>query len=67
MYTAKQVAELLQVGVDVVKCFVDLGELDAIDVSLRRGKKRRLRIPEDALRKFGAKAGLCASAVYSGA
>ena len=52
MYTAKQVAELLQVGVDVVKCFVDLGELDAIDVSLRRGKKRRLRIPEDALRKF---------------
>jgi excisionase family DNA binding protein len=52
MHTAKQVAELLQVGVDVVKCFVDSGELDAIDVSLRRGKKRRLRIPEDALRKF---------------
>jgi excisionase family DNA binding protein len=52
MYTAKQVAELLQVGVDVVKCFVDSGELDAIDVCLRRGKKRRLRIPEDALRKF---------------
>ncbi len=52
MYTAKQVAELLQVGVDIVKRFVDSGELDAIDVSLRRGKKRRLRIPEDALRKF---------------
>jgi excisionase family DNA binding protein len=52
MHTAKQVAELLQVGVDVVKSFVDSGELDAIDVSLRRGKKRRLRIPEDALRKF---------------
>ena len=48
MHTAKQVAELLQVGVDVVKSFVDSGELDAIDVSLRRGKKRRLRIPEDA-------------------
>lgn len=32
--------------------FVDSGELDAVDVSLRRGKKRRLRIPEDALHKF---------------
>ncbi len=52
MHTAKQVAEFLQVGVDAVKCFVDKGELDAIDVSLRRGKKRRLRIPEDSLRKF---------------
>jgi len=52
MYTANQVAELLQVGVDIVKCYVDSGELDAIDVSLSRGKKRRLRIPEDALRKF---------------
>jgi excisionase family DNA binding protein len=31
---------------------VDSGDLDAIDVSVRRGKKRRLRIPEDALRKF---------------
>ena len=52
MYSVKQVAELLQVGPGAVKHFVDSGELDAIDVSLRRGKKRRLRIPEGALRQF---------------
>ena len=52
MYTVKQVAEMLQVGVALVKQFVDCGELDAIDVSLKRGKKKRLRIPEDALRQF---------------
>ncbi|MHB9019813.1 MAG: helix-turn-helix domain-containing protein [Minisyncoccota bacterium] len=48
----KQIAELLQVGIGVVKCYVDSGELDAIDVSVKRGKKKRLRIPEDALRQF---------------
>lgn len=52
MYTVKQVAEMLQVGADLIKSFVDSGELDAIDVSLTRGKKRRLRIPDDALEKF---------------
>ena len=52
MYTVKQVAEMLQIGAGLVKRFVDSGELDAIDISLRRGKKRRLRIPEDALRHF---------------
>jgi excisionase family DNA binding protein len=52
MYSAKQVAEMLQVGIGTVKRFVDSGELDAIDVSLKRGKNRRLRIPEDALRHF---------------
>lgn len=52
MYTVKQVAEMLQVGVDAINQFVDTGELDAIDVSIRRGKKRRLRIPEDSLRHF---------------
>jgi excisionase family DNA binding protein len=52
MYTIKQVAEMLQVGTDIVTHFVDSGELDAIDVSVRRGGRRRLRIPEDALRQF---------------
>jgi excisionase family DNA binding protein len=52
MYTVKQVAEMLQVGTDIVTHFVDSGELDAIDVSVRRGGRRRLRIPEDALRLF---------------
>ncbi len=52
MYSVKQVAEMLRVGIRVVTSFVDSGELDAVDVSLRRGKKRRLRIPEDALRQF---------------
>lgn len=52
MYSIKQVAEMLQVGTGLIKNFVDSGELDAIDVSLRRGKKRRLRIPDDALHKF---------------
>jgi excisionase family DNA binding protein len=52
MYSVKQVAEMLQVGIGLVKRFVSSGELDAIDVSLRRGKKRRLRIPEDALHNF---------------
>lgn len=52
MYSAKQVAEMLQVGIGAVNRFVDSGELDAIDVSLKRGKKRRVRIPEDALRQF---------------
>jgi excisionase family DNA binding protein len=59
MHTVKQVAELLQVGVDKVKCFVDSGELDAIGVSWRRGKKRRLRIPKDALRKFLERRRVC--------
>jgi len=52
MYTVKQVAEMLQVAIESVTHFVNSGELDAIDVSLRRGKKRRLRIPEDSLRQF---------------
>jgi excisionase family DNA binding protein len=52
MYSVKQVAEMLQVGPSLIAEFVDSGELDAIDVSLTRGKKRRLRIPEDALRNF---------------
>lgn len=52
MYTVKQLAEMLQVGVETINRFVDSGELDAIDVSLRRGKKRRLRIAEDSLRQF---------------
>ena len=53
MYSVKQVAEMLQVGVGHVGEWVRRGELDAIDVSLTRtGKKMRLRIPEDALRQF---------------
>lgn len=52
MYTAQQVAEMLQVGIGTINEFVDNGELDAIDVALRRGKKRRLRIPDDSLRQF---------------
>lgn len=52
MYSVRQVADMLQVGPAIVAEFVDSGELDAIDVSLKRGKKRRLRIPEDALRNF---------------
>jgi excisionase family DNA binding protein len=52
MYTVKQVAEILQVGAGLVRQFIISGELDAIDVSLKRGSKRRLRIPEDALRLF---------------
>jgi excisionase family DNA binding protein len=52
VYTVKQVAEMLQMGTDIVTHFVDSGELDAIDVSARRGGRRRLRIPKDALRLF---------------
>jgi excisionase family DNA binding protein len=52
MYTIKQVAEMLQVGPGHITDFVNSGELDAIDVSLKRGKKKRLRIPEDSLRQF---------------
>lgn len=52
MYSVRQVAEMLQVGTAIVAEFVNSGELDAIDVSLTRGKKRRLRIPEEALRNF---------------
>ncbi|HEX3998251.1 MAG TPA: helix-turn-helix domain-containing protein [Pirellulales bacterium] len=52
MYTIKQVAEMLQVGSPTVVRFVDSGELAAVDVSLRRGKKRRLRVPAEALEKF---------------
>lgn len=52
MYSVKQVAEMLQVGRATVAKFVNSGELDAIDVSLKHGKKRRLRIPDDALRSF---------------
>jgi excisionase family DNA binding protein len=52
MYTIKQVAELLQVGTGLVSEFVHSGELDAIDVCLTRGKKKRFRIPDDALRQF---------------
>lgn len=52
MYTIKQVAEMLQVASVTVVDFVDSGELTAVDVSLRRGKKRRLRVPADALEKF---------------
>src|SRR5438128_2542134 len=39
MYSAKQVAEMLPVGIGIVNGFVDAGQLDAIDVSLTRGKK----------------------------
>jgi excisionase family DNA binding protein len=52
MYSKKQVADLLQVSPGTVARFVSSGELGAIDVSLRQGKKRRLRIPEDALSQF---------------
>ena len=52
MYSVKQIAELLQVGIGVVKCYVGSGELDAIDVSVKKEKKKRLRVPEDALRQF---------------
>lgn len=52
MHTVKQVAEMLQVSVGTVASFVDSGELDAIDVSKRRGPRKRLRIPEDALCPF---------------
>jgi hypothetical protein len=47
LYSTPQVAEILQIGIETVKCFVDSGELDAIDISLKKGKKRRLRIPKD--------------------
>lgn len=52
MYTVQQVAEILQVGAGLVRQFIISGELDAIDVSLKRGSKKRLRIPDDALRLF---------------
>jgi excisionase family DNA binding protein len=52
MYTIKQVAELLQVGKNLVAQFVESGELDAVDVSLNRGTRKRLRIPDDALQRF---------------
>ena len=32
MYSVKQVAEMLRVGIRVVTSFVDSGELDAVDV-----------------------------------
>lgn len=52
MHTVKQVAELLQIGTSLVCRFISTGELDAIDVSLKQGKRKRLRVPEDALGKF---------------
>ena len=52
MHTVNQVAEMLQVGDEAVSQFVKSGEFDAIDVSIHRGKKKRLRISEDALRQF---------------
>lgn len=52
MYSVQQVAEVLQVGPELVRRFVDSGELDAIDVSAKRGGRKSLRIPEDALRQF---------------
>ena len=66
MYTAKQVAEMLQVGVDVVKCFVDSGELDAIDVSSEERKEEEAPHPRRrATQVPGAKAGLRAPAAQS--
>ena len=59
MYTAKQVAEMLQVGVDVVKCFVDSGELDAIDVSLVQVLARRSRVILDDWALRGERALWC--------
>jgi excisionase family DNA binding protein len=52
MYSIQQVAKMLQVGTNLVRRFVDFGELDAIDVSAKRGGRKRLRIPEDSLRQF---------------
>lgn len=52
MHTVRQVAELLQIGTTLVSQFINSGELDAIDVSFKPGKRRTLRIPEDALRQF---------------
>jgi excisionase family DNA binding protein len=52
MHTVKQVAELLQMRTTLVSRFTESGELDAIEVSFNPGKRRTLRIPEDALRQF---------------
>ena len=52
MYPINQVAKLLQIGTRRVAQFVESGELDAVDVSLKRGARRRIRISEDALRGF---------------
>ena len=59
MYSVKQVAEMLQVGKGIVCRWVGSGELDAVDVSLKRGKKRRLRIPDDSLRQFLERRRIC--------
>jgi excisionase family DNA binding protein len=59
MYSVKQVAEMLQVGKGIVWRWVGSGELDAVDVSLTRGKKRRLRIPDDSLRQFLERRRVC--------
>lgn len=52
MYSVQQVTEMLQVGTDLVRRFIDSGELDAIDISSKRGERKRLRIPEDSLLQF---------------
>ena len=46
MYFVKQVADMLQVGIGLVKGFVDSGQLNAIDVSLKRGKRGDYAFPK---------------------
>lgn len=52
MLTVKQVAEFLNVSMGQVTQLIDSGELVAIDVSLTASARRRLRVPQDALREF---------------
>ncbi len=59
MHSVKQVAQMLQVGTGLVTEFVNSGELDAIIVSLTRGKQKRLCIPDDALRQFLERRRVC--------